>query len=143
MSTFGVFFTAALLAPAAYYIVGLSWVESFLLASIISSTDAAAVFFVLRMGGVSIREKIKATLEMESGSNDPMAIFLTFSFLAVADLIFKGQPINSLAFGGQFFMQMGIGIVAGFALIFGRSIIDKNIKSIAKSELENVEKNEL
>lgn len=116
LSTFGVFFTAVLLAPAAHYVVGLSWVESFLLASIISSTDAAAVFFVLRMGGVSIREKIKATLEMESGSNDPMAIFLTFSFLSVAYLISNDMPVNSLVFTGQFFMQMGIGVAAGFAL---------------------------
>ena len=116
LSTFGVFFTAVLLAPATHYIAGLPWVESFLLASIISSTDAAAVFFVLRMGGVSIREKIKATLEMESGSNDPMAIFLTFSFLTVAALIFNGERVNPFTFGGLFLIQMGVGALAGFAL---------------------------
>lgn len=112
LSSFGVFFTALLLAPAAHYIVGLPWLDSFLLASIISSTDAAAVFFVLRMGGVSIREKIKTTLEMESGSNDPMAIFLTFSFLT----FYAVKEADLITFGGQFFMQMGIGVAAGFAL---------------------------
>ena len=111
LSTFGVFFTAVLLAPAAHYIVGLPWLDSFLLASIISSTDAAAVFFVLRMGGVSIREKIKTTLEMESGSNDPMAIFLTFSFLML-----YVQSAHPLLIGVQFFWQMGIGVIAGLAL---------------------------
>ncbi|MBP5534778.1 MAG: potassium/proton antiporter [Alphaproteobacteria bacterium] len=112
LSSFGVFFTALLLAPAAHYIVGLPWLDSFLLASIISSTDAAAVFFVLRMGGVSIREKIKTTLEMESGSNDPMAIFLTFSLLT----FYAVKEADLITFGGQFFMQMGIGVAAGFAL---------------------------
>ena len=112
LASIGVFFTAALLAPAAHYIAGFSWIESFLLASIISSTDAAAVFFVLRMGGVSIREKIKSTLEMESGSNDPMAIFLTFSFLSLYTL----QNSNPYYLGFQFFMQMGIGLVGGFGL---------------------------
>ena len=112
LASIGVFFTAALLAPATHYIAGFSWIESFLLASIISSTDAAAVFFVLRMGGVSIREKIKSTLEMESGSNDPMAIFLTFSFLALYTL----QNSNPYYLILQFFMQMGIGLIGGFGL---------------------------
>lgn len=113
LATVGVFFTALFLAPAAHYIGGFSWFESFLLSSIISSTDAAAVFFVLRMGGVSIREKIKSTLEMESGSNDPMAIFLTFSFLT---LYAAGSTQGSLFLGLNFVMQMGLGVLAGFGL---------------------------
>lgn len=112
LASIGVFLTACLLAPAAHYIAGFSWIESFLLASIISSTDAAAVFFVLRMGGVSIREKIKSTLEMESGSNDPMAIFLTFSFLS----LYAAQTPNPYFLGVQFLMQMGIGLIGGFGL---------------------------
>ena len=112
LASVGVFFTACLLAPAAHYIAGFSWIESFLLASIISSTDAAAVFFVLRMGGVSVREKIKSTLEMESGSNDPMAIFLTFSFLS----LYAAQSSNPYFLGVQFLMQMGIGLIGGFSL---------------------------
>ncbi len=112
LATVGVFFTALFLAPAAYYFGGFTWFESFLLASIISSTDAAAVFFVLRMGGVSIREKIKSTLEMESGSNDPMAIFLTFSFLT----LYLSQSHSEWFLGLNFMAQMGIGVVAGFGL---------------------------
>ena len=112
LSSFGVLFTATLLAPAAHYIAGFSWIQSFLLSSIISSTDAAAVFFVLRLGGVSIREKIKSTLEMESGSNDPMAIFLTFLFLELYLL----QDVSPLFLLLRFFIQMGVGIVGGLAL---------------------------
>ena len=113
LATIGVFFTALFLAPAAYYFGHFSWFESFLLASIISSTDAAAVFFVLRLGGVSVREKIKSTLEIESGSNDPMAIFLTFSFLT----LYTNDVQNQWFLAINFIMQMGIGLFAGF-LIF-------------------------
>ena len=112
LATAGVFLTSLFLAPAAHYLGGFNWFESFLLSSIISSTDAAAVFFVLRLGGVSVREKIKSTLETESGSNDPMAIFLTFSFLTLYT-----QSVSSpffLAF--DFVRQMGIGFCAGFGI---------------------------
>ena len=115
LATVGVLLTALFFAPAAHYLGGFNWCESFLLASVISSTDAAAVFFILRLGGVSVREKIKSTLEMESGSNDPMAIFLTFSFLTLYSNAVQSEWF--LAF--DFIRQMGIGIGAGFLLGYG------------------------
>lgn len=114
LATVGVLFTALFLTPAAYFVGGFSWTEAFLLTSVISSTDAAAVFFVLRLGGVSIREKIKSTLEMESGSNDPMAIFLTFSVLMLCTKQITSPWFLTL----DFVMQMGIGILFGFLLGF-------------------------
>ncbi len=113
LSTVGVFLTTLFFAPIAYYFLDFSFVQSFLLASIISSTDSAAVFFLLRMGGVSVRDKIKSTLEVESGTNDPMAIFLTFSCLG-----FLINPTMSLGgyIGLTFIQQMGIGLLAGLGM---------------------------
>ncbi len=116
LATVGVLFTALFLAPAARYIMGFSWLESFLLASIISSTDAAAVFFLLRMSGIAIRDKIKSTLEIESGSNDPMAIFLTFSFLS---LIQSPEQTAVWFLIMNFVLQMGIGAIAGVVMGWG------------------------
>lgn len=116
LATIGVLFTALFLAPPAKYILGLTWLEAFLLASVISSTDAAAVFFLLRMSGISIRDRIKSTLEIESGSNDPMAIFLTFSFLS---LIQRPEQTAIWFLIINFILQMGIGTIAGLAMGYG------------------------
>ena len=123
LASIGVFLTALFLAPAAYFFLGFTWLESFLLASIISSTDAAAVFFLLRIGGVSIRDKIKTTLEAESGSNDPMAIFLTLSFLMLMESS-TTAPVGFILV--QFFMQVGIGIFGGISFGFAtKQLVNK------------------
>jgi len=123
LATLGVFFTALFLAPAAHFILGFDWPRSFLMASVISSTDAAAVFFLLRMSGVAVRDRIKSTLEMESGSNDPMAIFLTFAFLSLIHASYEESWYSFLIF---FVLQMGIGLIAGGLLGTGmRLIINK------------------
>jgi potassium/hydrogen antiporter len=113
LASFGVLLTAALVAVPAHYLLGFEPLEALLLGAIISSTDAAAVFFLLRVGGIRIREKIRATLEIESGSNDPMAIFLT---LLLVEAIALGQ-FDALALPGDllraFATQMGLGAVAG------------------------------
>ncbi|MBQ4084374.1 MAG: potassium/proton antiporter [Alphaproteobacteria bacterium] len=113
LSSVGVFLTSLFLAPATHYILEIGWLDSFLLASIIGSTDSASVFFLLSKGGVCVREKIKSTLEVESGSNDPMAIFLTFSFISI---IIGKHDIFSFYLVGNFFLQMGIGACMGIAL---------------------------
>lgn len=79
LSTVGVAITAGLLGVFAWLVLGLDPVVAFLLGAIVSSTDAAAVFSVLRRRGVSLKGQLKPLLEFESGSNDPMAVFLTVS----------------------------------------------------------------
>src|SRR5690625_1681853 len=76
LSILGVFLTAIVLGLFVYYVTDLELYEAFLLGSIVSSTDAAAVFSILRMQSIGLKERLKSTLEFESGSNDPMAYFL-------------------------------------------------------------------
>ena len=76
LATIGVVVTAGLVAVVAHA-SGFAWTEALLLGAIVSSTDAAAVFSVLKTGGVELRERVGATLEVESGLNDPMAVLLT------------------------------------------------------------------
>ena len=123
LATVGVLLTTLLLAPATYYILNISWLQAMLLAAIISSTDSASVFFLLRMGGVSVRDKIKSTLEIESGSNDPMAIFLTFSFITLIQAHADGFSWRLFT---NFIEQMGIGAIAGLFIAYVvKKIINK------------------
>ena len=77
LATVGVLITAALTAPAAVLALGMSWTEALLVGAVVASTDAAAVFFLLHAKGLRLRPRVNATLEVESGLNDPVAIFLT------------------------------------------------------------------
>lgn len=114
LATLGVVLTAVFFAAAARLVLGFGWLEAMLLGAIISSTDAAAVFFLLRIGGINIRDKVRSTLEVESSSNDPMAIFLT---VALVELIAAGTDAGEIGIdiAGLFLKQMGLGILAGFA----------------------------
>ncbi len=112
MASIGVVLTAAIFAFAASLLLGLSWLEGMLLGSIVASTDAAAVFFLLRIGGIHIRDKVRSSLEVESGTNDPMAVFLT---IALVELISSGQGSSgfNLELLAMFVKQMGLGAVMG------------------------------
>jgi len=81
LATMGVALTAFLVAATAVAVLDLPWLEAFLLGSIVSSTDAAAVFAVFRAQGMRVSRRVTRTLELESGSNDPMAILLTVTCL--------------------------------------------------------------
>ena len=83
LATFGVLLTAIMFGVAARFLLDFSWLEGLLLGSIVASTDAAAVFFLLRTGGINIRDRVRSTLEVESGTNDPMAIFLTAALVSI------------------------------------------------------------
>lgn len=110
LSTVGVLLTAALVGLLGVYVLGYSWLEALLLGAIISSTDAAAVFAILRSKGVGLRGNLKSLIELESGSNDPMAILLTTGFISLITI--PNQPITT--FVPTFFLQMVLGALAGY-----------------------------
>ena len=88
LATAGVLLTAILTAPVAAFAFNLRWVEALLVGSVIASTDAAAVFFLMHARGLRLRPRVGATLEVESGSNDPFAVLLTLllvEFLSTGD----------------------------------------------------------
>lgn len=114
LSTIGVLLTAVSLGTFVWYATDFTFYESMLLGSIVSSTDVAAVFSILRSKSLALKSNLRPTLELESGSNDPMAYVLTISFLTL--VINRDQSLASVI--PMFFQQMVIGGAAGFA--FGR-----------------------
>lgn len=112
LATIGVLVTAVLTAVAAMWVLKFTWWEGLLLGSIIGSTDAAAIFAVLRTGGVSLPHKLVATIEIESGSNDPMAIFMTIACIE----ILTGHREFGWNLLGMFVQEMGIGVIVGIGL---------------------------
>lgn len=114
LSTVGVMLTAFTLGGLVYMVTNFTLYESLLLGSIVSSTDAAAVFSILRSRSVSLRENIRPTLEFESGSNDPMAYVLTILFLGL--VVNQDQSFVSVI--PVFFQQMIVGAVCGFGFGF-------------------------
>ena len=115
LATVGVVLTAGLVSLAAIAIFRFTWVEGLLLGIIVAPTDAAAVFFLLRVGGITLRDLVRSTLEIESGSNDPIAIFLTLAFVGALTTV-GGPGLSELggAIGGQFVLQIVVGGVVGF-----------------------------
>lgn len=112
LATVGVLVTALITGLVAGYVLGLTLMEGLLLGAIVGSTDAAAVFSLLRNAGIYIRERLKATLEIESASNDPMAIFLTVGLLEI--LVNDMKPGTGLLY--MFLLQMGVGAAVGLSV---------------------------
>lgn len=112
LATIGVFLTALFLFLCSYYIVGLPLEIALLLSVIVSSTDAPAVFTILRTSKICMDKRSKSLLEFESASNDPMAVFLTMAALAYVTT----PQISSFELGSFFVKQMFIGVLAGVLL---------------------------
>lgn len=124
LSTLGVVLTAVSLGVFVWYITDFTIYESLLLGSIVSSTDAAAVFSILRSKSLALKANLRPTLELESGSNDPMAYVLTIAFVGLV----SNPNLSIYSLIPLFFQQMILGGLAGF--LFGRlsKIIINRIK---------------
>jgi len=118
LATAGVLLTAAVTAPVAKYLLGMSWTEALLVGAVVASTDAAAVFFLIHAGGLRLRPRVGATLEVESGSNDPFAVLLTIilvEFLTIGDR--SWQHVLAV-FAVQAVLGTVVGILGGRAIVF-------------------------
>lgn len=114
LATWGVLATVMVLGVFVTWLLGVDWRVGMLMAAIVGSTDAAAVFSLLRNGGVKLNDRVQATLELESGANDPLAILLVTGLIAL-NVDPAGQ--TALAFLGLLFQQLSVGL--GMGLLFG------------------------
>lgn len=119
LATFGVFMTALVTGAFIYWIsaatgqhIALTMIEALLLASVMSSTDSASVFSILRSKKLHLKHNLRPVLELESGSNDPMAYLLTILFIQMIQT--SDMSLSNLAF--QLVIQLGVGAIAGYLL---------------------------
>ncbi len=114
LSTLGVLLTAIIVGITAAYFLHFTLLEGFLLGAVVSSTDAAAVFSILRSRQVGLKGSLRPLLEFESGSNDPMAVFLTIALIR----LIQGDiaPAQLLP---QFLIEMGAGALVGWVMARG------------------------
>jgi len=117
LATIGIILTALLVGSFVCLFYDFTWYEGLLLGSIVSSTDAAAVFSILRSRNVGLKRLLRPTLELESGSNDPMAYILTISLTTL--LTKTDASVAQLAV--SFVLQMIVGAVSGF--LMGRAMV--------------------
>jgi cell volume regulation protein A len=117
LATLGVLLTALITAPVAKYVLDLNWTEAFLVGAVVASTDAAAVFLLVHAQGLRLRPRVGATLEAESGTNDPFAVFLT---LMLVELISVGEG-SAWHIAMEFVSEAGLGAILG--VVGGRFIV--------------------
>ncbi|MFP5400595.1 MAG: potassium/proton antiporter [Gammaproteobacteria bacterium] len=112
LASWGVIGTALMLGLFATWLLDVDWRLGMLLASIVGSTDAAAVFALLRNSGVRLNERVQATLEIESGANDPMAILLV---TALVGMLLQPETATVGSFAWMLASQLGLGAILGLA----------------------------
>lgn len=110
LATVGVVVTAALTGAAATWLLGVDWRLGLLVGAIVGSTDAAAVFSLMRTAGLRLSERMTTTLEIESGLNDPMAVFLTL--MLIAWIVTPGEA-GAAGLATLLVQQAGLGLLVG------------------------------
>lgn len=125
LATLGVLLTAAAVGLFAFAALGFSLLSGLLLGAVVSSTDAAAVFSVLRSKKISLRGRLRPLLELESGSNDPMAVLLTIGIIQ----IIANPKTSFISISSLFAVQMGLGIVFGVVCGKGMVLMLNRLKS--------------
>ena len=116
LASMGVFLTAAFVGLFAHYALGLGWMESFLIGAVLSSTDAASVFNILRSQKMALKDHTDSLLELESGSNDPMSYLLTVVMVS----LMTGQEISVPIL---FLQQMAFGALGGILVGWGAVLL--------------------
>src|SRR6478735_4653908 len=113
LATVGVLLTALITAPFAKYALDLNWTESLLVGAVVASTDAAAVFLLVHTQGLRLRPRVGATLEVESGTNDPFAIFLTLMLVEYISLGTGTASHIALEFAQEAVLGAVVGVIGG------------------------------
>ncbi len=111
LATVGVLITTLLTAPVAKFVLGIGWIQALLVGAVVASTDAAAVFFLINARGLRLRPRVRAILEVESGTNDPFAVFLA---LLLVEILLLGEQSWSHALV-TFLRDAILGCIIGFA----------------------------
>lgn len=113
LATIGVLLTALITAPVAKYALDLNWTQALLTGAVVASTDAAAVFLLVHAQGLRLRPRVGATLEVESGTNDPFAVFLTLTLVKLLSLGSASAGHVALEFVQEAVLGTLIGVVGG------------------------------
>jgi cell volume regulation protein A len=129
LATVGVLITTVVTAPVAKFVLGIGWVPALLMGAVVASTDAAAVFFLINARGLRLRPRVRAVLEVESGTNDPFAVFLA---LLLVEILLVGDQSFSHAiatFLRDAILGCTIGLAGGqiIALVLNRLVLAQGL----------------
>jgi len=117
LATIGVLLTALITAPVAKYALDLNWTEALLVGAVVASTDAAAVFLLVHAQGLRLRPRVGATLEAESGSNDPFAIFLTLMLVEFISIGHSSPAHVLLELSREAVLGAIVGVIGGRLIV--------------------------
>ena len=118
LATVGVLLTAALIAPMAKLVLDLSWLEALLVGAVVASTDAAAVFLLIHSRGLRLRPRVAGTLEVESGTNDPFAVFMTIVLVQILCLAISIWLTVLVSFAREAILGTIIGVLGGRVVVW-------------------------
>src|SRR3954454_1715866 len=117
LATLGVLLTALITAPVAKYVLDLNWSEALLLGAVVASTDAAAAFLLVHTQGLRLRPRVGATLEAESGTNDPFAVFLTLMLVELISVDESSLQHIAVDFSREAVLGAIVGVIGGRAVV--------------------------